>query len=971
MNKYLNIYIAAVIVLMASGCGENPVDFGCTKESSHCDSDKQNYYVCESDDDGHSYWIKNKCDFTCDDNRGCVDCTNGETKCAETDVGAKYFVCEDYKWNSKDYCAIGCNEDGKSCKQRNDCNEVNNLTGACVCNNGNNEDGSCVCPDYCVIGCDSNNQSGECLSRKDCDLINKTTGACLCQNGNEIDGTCTCPKTCVIGCNSDGSCKLQDCGMVDETAVPVDIETGACICKNENDEKGKCLCPETCVIGCYDDGSCKMQDCGMVNGVPVPVDSETGACVCKNGTDEKGKCFHPDTCVIGSNDDGSCISRDDCAIVDGERKIDFDTGACMNCQNGNINDPTSDANGSCICPNDCVIGCDKPQGNDGTCAPRTDCYDVDEKTGGCICENGNNDDGSCICPQCDAESGSECNLKNGTCSCSVACPAGCLKNGVCRSANSCESDGECNNYTYCQTDLCYCNMNSDGGKKKNTCVLRDLNNNHMDDRFESKDLTWNNDNCSKANCDKNDEKYEDCINNVVDCSKKYDQTSFCDSFIGYKCSTKCTDTTQCMPGFICRKDTDGRCSADSFTTVWDKGLAGQSLYLESLSYDIYVCRNWKEGGKNISEYSKFKDIKPEVYEKFPELKNATCPIEFSHYECSKNCQTINLAPPKINNSESSFVIKIYGELNGATFKYNAEPERDYSKYLLQIQSFGRADFNGDAFAGCYNLTKLPSIDIPDSGKLTTMYGMFSDCCSLNSPMENWDVSNVTDMQNVFWMRHCAPNSDSEKKNYNKRPVFNQPLNKWDVSNVELMSNMFGSLPSFNQPLDNWDVSKVKDMRGLFGCASSSLYSSFNQDISGWDVSNVKVSGGKSGFMDMFKNAEYFSQNLEKWKMNGGISGVSNIKDLGTVFAGSGMYIFEQNSSFSCPAKTDPCYGSDSDSECNDDSHRSLCSQIIAHPTDVLCNIIKKWPVTLNNYRSLDEVNGAKVAIWHVNSECYQ
>jgi len=40
--------------------------------------------------------------------------------------------------------------------------------------------------------------------------------------------------------------------------------------------------------------------------------------------------------------------------------------------------------------------------------------------------------------------------------------------------------------------------------------------------------------------------------------------------------------------------------------------------------------------------------------------------------------------------------------------------------------------------------------------------------------------------------------------------FNQPLNDWDISNVTDMSNMFNGASSFNQDLTSWDVSNVEE-----------------------------------------------------------------------------------------------------------------------------------------------------------------
>ena len=42
--------------------------------------------------------------------------------------------------------------------------------------------------------------------------------------------------------------------------------------------------------------------------------------------------------------------------------------------------------------------------------------------------------------------------------------------------------------------------------------------------------------------------------------------------------------------------------------------------------------------------------------------------------------------------------------------------------------------------------------------------------------------------------------------------FNQPLNDWNVSNVTDMSHMFLKASSFNQPLNKWNVSKVTNER---------------------------------------------------------------------------------------------------------------------------------------------------------------
>ena len=75
--------------------------------------------------------------------------------------------------------------------------------------------------------------------------------------------------------------------------------------------------------------------------------------------------------------------------------------------------------------------------------------------------------------------------------------------------------------------------------------------------------------------------------------------------------------------------------------------------------------------------------------------------------------------------------------------------------------------------------------------------------------------------------------------FNKFKTFNGDISEWNVSNVTDMADMFNG-SDFDGDISKWDVSNVKDMTGMFDS------SRFRGDISGWNVDNVEY------FFPMFR-----------------------------------------------------------------------------------------------------------------------
>lgn len=132
------------------------------------------------------------------------------------------------------------------------------------------------------------------------------------------------------------------------------------------------------------------------------------------------------------------------------------------------------------------------------------------------------------------------------------------------------------------------------------------------------------------------------------------------------------------------------------------------------------------------------------------------------------------------------------------------------------------------------------IGVWDVSAVSNMYGMFYGNFFFDQEIGSWNVGNVTNMGSMFGGDLYFSNG------------FNQDINTWDVSKVTDMSNMF-AFSLFNQNIGSWDVSSVTDMSRLF------YFSRFNQPIGNWDVSNV------TDMHEMFLISQY-NQPLGNWNV---------------------------------------------------------------------------------------------------------
>ena len=125
-----------------------------------------------------------------------------------------------------------------------------------------------------------------------------------------------------------------------------------------------------------------------------------------------------------------------------------------------------------------------------------------------------------------------------------------------------------------------------------------------------------------------------------------------------------------------------------------------------------------------------------------------------------------------------------------------------------------------------NVKQIIGLETWDVSNVTDMRNMFYKCSSLKKlNIHNWNVSNVTNMNTMF--QYC-----SSLKELN--------IDTWDVSNVTNMCGMFSGCKSLTElNISNWDVSKVTSMGSMFDSCKSLT----ELNISNWDVSNVTEMSG--------------------------------------------------------------------------------------------------------------------------------
>ena len=223
---------------------------------------------------------------------------------------------------------------------------------------------------------------------------------------------------------------------------------------------------------------------------------------------------------------------------------------------------------------------------------------------------------------------------------------------------------------------------------------------------------------------------------------------------------------------------------------------------------------------------------------------------------------------KLGDIDTSLITDMSDLFNKSERKdFDGIEEWDTSNVENMAYMFAYMDYN---VLGQYSMTEFNSnLNNWNVSKVKDMSDMFHNCEAFNKPLDKWDVSNVKDMSNMFNValkfnqninNWNVSNVEDLSKTFRYCKAFDQPLNDWDVSNVKNMQHIFEDCEIFNQPLDKWDTSNVESMEFAFRACGK-----FNQPLNSWNMSKV------TNIEHMFAFTEEFNQPLDKWDTRNVIS----------------------------------------------------------------------------------------------------
>jgi len=177
----------------------------------------------------------------------------------------------------------------------------------------------------------------------------------------------------------------------------------------------------------------------------------------------------------------------------------------------------------------------------------------------------------------------------------------------------------------------------------------------------------------------------------------------------------------------------------------------------------------------------------------------------------------------------------------------------------------------DMFKGCTSFNG--NVLGWNTSTITIMQSLFNGCTSFNKNVGGLNVSACADFNSMFlgatlfnnggssdinnWTLKTTLGANISIANMFRSTAFNQPLNNWNTSEVTLMNNMFQNNTVFNQDISGWNTAKVTSITSMFASATT-----FNRNIGLWDIS--ALTAAVSCFESSGMNTANYTDTIVAW-----------------------------------------------------------------------------------------------------------
>ncbi len=155
------------------------------------------------------------------------------------------------------------------------------------------------------------------------------------------------------------------------------------------------------------------------------------------------------------------------------------------------------------------------------------------------------------------------------------------------------------------------------------------------------------------------------------------------------------------------------------------------------------------------------------------------------------------------------------------------------------------------FSGATSFNQpLDNWDVSSAENFT---GMFEDATSFNQPLNNWPIPTLClgageDTRFFVWRWlipqtfGCVNTEVSMQSMFHNATSFNQPLDNWDVSYVSDFRNMFDGAAAFDQSLGDWPLSDGSNLEFILD-DSGITTQNYSATLIGWAARNIMPGDG--------------------------------------------------------------------------------------------------------------------------------